>query len=81
MATISPLPNFNLKSAQIIANNTANTWQQDRSQDWKNKDTNLGKIAEEVFEIYIKNNKPWTKYLSYDSFRTNNFKKVPPLTE
>ena len=59
---------------KIISSNTVNTWQKDRSMLDIGRDTNLGKIAENIISNYI-NYETSLNYLSYDEFRQNNYKK------
>lgn len=67
------------KNIKTIIENTVNTWQEKRTDDSKQDDTKLGKLAEDVFASYIKQNMEHITYLSYDDIRTNNFKKHAPL--
>lgn len=62
-----------------IVDNTNNTWQTNRSQKEKISDSKIGKQAEAVFEkfVNIENNQYF--YLSYDDFRTDNFKNHAPF--
>lgn len=75
--------NYNSDSAsedektKIITDHTANTWQPDRGAKEKLADTKIGKIAETLFEEYVKQYK--LLYWSYDSFRKNNFEKHAPF--
>lgn len=64
---------------KTITNNTINTWQIDRSFQKKQQDTNLGKIAENIFETYCKKHLNNIKYISYDTFRSNNYSKHAPF--
>jgi hypothetical protein len=64
---------------KTIIDNTVETWQPKRSSVMKTNDTKLGKLAEEIVTGYIKLNIPNISYLSYDNFRTNNFKKHAPF--
>lgn len=69
-------PADNIKT---IANNTAETWQPNRSAIEKEKDTNLGKLAENIISSYIKISIPQIRYLSYDDFRKDGFTKHAPF--
>lgn len=62
----------------IIIEHTKEAWQPDRTQESKKQDTFLGKTAEKVFENYILTQMPTLSYLSYDTFRINNFHKHAP---
>lgn len=42
-------------------------------------DINLGKLAENIISSYIKANIPQIRYLSYDTFRTDNKKIHAPF--
>lgn len=64
---------------KTIIDNTVETWQPKRSSVMKTNDTKFGKLAEEVVTGYIKLNILNISYLSYDNFRTNNFKKHAPF--
>jgi len=67
------------KNIKTIIENTVNTWQEKRTNSSKQNDTKLGKLAEDVFASYIKQNMEHITYLSYDDIRTNNFKKHAPF--
>jgi hypothetical protein len=62
----------------ILSENTANTWQEDRSSEEKLADTKQGKNAEEALFKYIKEYKDFT-YISYDDIRNDNLKKHAPF--
>jgi hypothetical protein len=62
-----------------IVDFTANTWQSDRTLSEKKSDTNLGKLAEEVLEDFFRAHLPNIEYLSYDTFRSNNYEKHAPF--
>lgn len=64
---------------KTIINNTVETWQPNRNPVMKSNDTKLGKLAEDIVAAYIKSNIANISYLSYDDFRTNNFKKHAPF--
>lgn len=66
-------------SVKTIIENTVETWQPNRTKASKEKDTKLGKLAEDIFASYIKKHMSHLTYLSYDDFRTNNFKKHAPF--
>jgi len=70
------MPNNNINK---IVENTVETWQPNRTEASKIQDTKIGKTAENIFTSYIKENKSNFQYLSYDNFRTNNFKKHAPF--
>lgn len=61
-----------LTDIQTITENTAETWQPNRTTIEKEKDTKIGKLAENIISSYIKANIPQIHYLSYDKFRTDN---------
>lgn len=61
-----------------ITSNTVNTWQQDRKDSELISNTMQGKIVEEVFKEYITRNGDLC-FISYDEFRTDNFKKHAPF--
>ena len=63
----------------LIADNTVNTWQRDRTPEEKKADTDIGKKAEFAVESYIKINLNNIEYIGYDNFRTNNYKKHAPF--
>lgn len=62
-----------------IIDNTEETWQPNRTNEDKVKDTKNGKLAEDIIESYIKKNIKNIIYLSYDEFRSNNYKKHAPF--
>ena len=64
---------------KTIVDTTFNTWQKDRDSFTKKSDTKLGKLAENIIEMYIKKNLSNVFYLSYDDFRNNNYKKHAPF--
>lgn len=66
-------------SIKTIIENTVETWQPNRTTTSKTNDTKLGKLAEDIISSYIKSKIPHVQYLSYDDFRTNNFKKHAPF--
>jgi hypothetical protein len=67
------------KKIETIIENTVNTWQETRTKISKESDTKLGKLAEDIFQAYVKQNIKHITYLSYDDIRTNNFKKHAPF--
>jgi hypothetical protein len=67
----------NKKILQEIVNNTSNTWQSGRSEEEKYLDTLQGKIAEDLFQEYVRSTN--IDYLSYDSIRNDNFLKHAPI--
>lgn len=66
-------------TADLIAVNTVNTWQQWRGGEEKAKDTEQGKLAENAFIKFIHDNKSNIKYVPYDDIRTDEFKKHAPF--
>ncbi|KAA6230108.1 hypothetical protein FMM56_06790 [Campylobacter sp. LR264d] len=71
--------NINDKNIQKITNRTQNTWQENKYKLTKKKDTKLGKIAEFCVNQYLKTNIKTLNLLSYNDFRTDNFKKHAPF--
>jgi len=63
---------------QTIATHTQNTWQPDRDLKEIMRDTAKGKTAELVLEYYLKY-KTDVRYLSYDNFRRDGYKKHAPF--
>jgi hypothetical protein len=74
--------NLDLKNPAVfsekISKNTANTWQSNKDDKEKLKDTQQGKVAEGIVSDYLVEVLK-IKYLSYDSFRSNNFEKHAPF--
>ena len=76
------IDNNDIKNESInfdgIVNNTANTWQLNRSVAEKKADTELGKFAENavITALRILGSKC---YYSYDSFRSDDFKMHAPF--
>ena len=66
-------------NAEIISQNTANTWQPDRRSGEILANTEQGKIAENAVIKYIQENSSNIVYLSYDEFRSDNFEKHAPF--
>ena len=64
-----------------IASNTVNTWQKERKHKEVVRDTVQGKIAEDMFEdlILLLQSEYDIRYLSYDNFRNDHFKKHAPI--
>lgn len=64
-----------------LVDNTANTWQKNRTREEMIHDTLQGKIAEDMFADFIKfyQIQQSILYLSYDDFRHDNFKKHAPI--
>ena len=63
-----------------IAENTDNTWQQDREQQETVDNTEQGKIAERMVEVFIEQEFGQTlEICSYDSIRCDNLKNMPLL--
>lgn len=62
----------------VLSDNTANTWQRDRSEEEKKADTSFGKLAEQaVMKLFEEDN--FTKYTSYDDIRTDDLKISAPF--
>ena len=61
-----------------IASYTVNTWQQNRGEAETYDNTVQGKLAEYALEQYLKRQTS-IRYLSYDKFRKDNFKKHAPF--
>lgn len=73
------LTGLNLDNNEVIIENTKNTWQPNRTKEGKKNDSNLGKMAEKAVENYLNKNNDNYYYLSYDSFRNDDFKKHAPF--
>lgn len=67
------------ENIETIIQTTQETWQKDRTEQSKKQDTELGKLAENIVEGYIKTNMKDITYLSYDDFRKDEFKKHAPF--
>lgn len=65
--------------AARIANNTAQTWQQNRGQRETLANTIQGKIAEELFQLYLAQNHRGINLMSYDEIRNDGFMKHAPF--
>lgn len=66
--------------ATQIANNTVQTWQQDRGQQETLANTIQGKVAEELLELYLSEHFPEISILSYDKIRNDvDFEKHAPF--
>lgn len=61
-----------------IASYTVNTWQQNRGEAETYDNTVQGKLAEYALEQYLERQTS-IRYLSYDKFRSDNFKKHAPF--
>ncbi len=70
--------NEDAEVAQIVAH-TANTWQATRGTDEKSRDTKQGKHAEQAVSLFFSKYDTSVKYISYDSFRADNFEKHAPF--
>lgn len=75
--------NSNVQKVNVLANNTCNTWQEDRDYKEKVKNTYQGKLAEDMFAGFVDavqhgKNKEFM-YIPYDSFRDDDFEKHAPL--
>ena len=75
--------NSNVQKVNVLANNTCNTWQEDRDYKEKVKNTSQGKLAEDMFAGFVDavqhgKNKEFM-YIPYDSFRDDDFEKHAPL--
>lgn len=62
-----------------IADNTQNTWQKDRKYQEILDNTVQGKIVEDMFKNFIDAHSRGIAYLSYDTFRSDVFKKHAPF--
>lgn len=64
-----------------IVDNTANTWQKDRTKEEIYHDTLQGKLAEDMFADFIQfyQKEQTILYLSYDDFREDGFEKHAPI--
>ncbi len=65
--------------AARIADNTAQTWQQNRGRQETLNNTIQGKTAEELFHQYMLQNSPEIHLLSYDEIRNDNYTKHAPF--
>lgn len=65
--------------AARIANNTAQTWQQNRGRQETFDNTKQGKIAEELFRLYLSQKYPELKVLPYDEIRNDDYQKHAPF--
>lgn len=80
-AVISQIPGdeeIDMDLIDLIVHNTRNTWQAGRGEGEKRRDTIQGKKAELVFERYVAEH-TGHKYLSYDDFREDGFRKHAPF--
>lgn len=68
-------------TVEKIVDNTANTWQKDRTREEMLHDTLQGKLAEDMFADFIQFYQPEQTilYLSYDDFREDGFEKHAPI--
>lgn len=71
------LSEYDLEVCKKIAANTSNTWQKDRSEEDKLRDTCLGKFAEKALKQYFSDGchnglNPYIAF--YDDFRVDDFK-------
>lgn len=78
VTTISSVSDGASKNTDKIVKSTANTWQINRSEEEKTRDTKQGKMAEALFENYIQSNTSLL-YISYDTLRNDDFKKHAPF--
>lgn len=69
---------LNWDEIQKIAGHTVNTWQQDRGNEERYNNTVQGKLAEYALEQYLEQQTS-IRYLSYDKFRKDDFKKHAPF--
>ena len=70
--------NCSVNNVDILADNTPNTWQKGRTQQETKANTEQGKLAEIVCQEILKGNTDLV-YLSYDSFRADEYKKIAPF--
>lgn len=78
---ICPIPStgcLNMSEIKCIAKYTVNTWQQDRDTQDTLDNTTQGKMAEYVLEKYLEK-KTDIRYISYDKFRRDDYKKHAPF--
>lgn len=66
------------QNIQMITDNTHNTWQPDRDNETKRKDTLQGKIAEQAVIQYLEGVST-LRYVPYDTIRADNFQKHAPF--
>lgn len=72
------LNNLNKDEIRVITTNTVNTWEQDRKDSELFSNTMQGKIVEEVFREYVTRDSDLC-FISYDEFRTDDFKNHAPF--
>ncbi len=80
-ALICPVPEkdcLDWMEINKIASHTVNTWQKNRGWQETLADTAQGKMAEFVLENYLEK-KTDVRYLSYDKFRADEFRKHAPF--
>lgn len=65
--------------ATQIANYTVQTWQQNRGRQETLNNTLQGKVAEELFQLFVSQNYPEIGMLSYDDIRNDDFRKSAPF--
>lgn len=75
--TLTGAPSSAPTTAERIAAHTANTWQPTRSEQEKQRDTQLGKLAELALERYLA--RVGVPYRSWDNLRADNFREHAPL--
>lgn len=66
------------KEVLTLSENTANTWQGNRSSEEKLADTKQGKDAEAALSLYIQEYRDF-EYISYDDIRNDKLKKHAPF--
>lgn len=71
--------NCDNRVATQIANNTAQTWQENRGHQETLNNTIQGKVAEELFHLYLSESYPEINMLSYDEIRNDNYRKHAPF--
>lgn len=69
---------LDMDEIELLVENTANTWQVTRKKDEIRKDTIQGKKAEIVLEKFLETNSE-CRFIAYDSFRNDQYKKHAPL--
>lgn len=63
----------------VIARNTAQTWQPDRTARETTLNTKQGKLAEDIFQKFVRQSLCGINILSYDDIRNDNFTKHAPF--
>ena len=70
---------ISMEEIEKIVSGTSNTWQSGRGRAEKRNNTIMGKRAELAMETFLEEHCPKLKYLPYDRFRKDDFKKHAPF--